>query len=135
MNVIRYFPGQGVRVWGARTMSSDPEWKYINVRRFCIYLEQSIDRGLQWAVFEPNTELLWVAVRQAVENFLTVHWRDGALLGSKPEHAFYVRCDRGTMTQDDIDNGRLILEIGIAPIRPAEFVVLRFTTQTESARP
>jgi uncharacterized protein len=135
VNLIREFAGRGVRVWGARTMSSDAEWKYISIRRFCIYLEQSIDRGLEWVVFEPNTEPLWVAVRQAVENFLTGQWRDGALLGSKPEHAFYVRCDRGTMTQDDIDNGRLILEIGIALIRPAEFVLLRFTVKTEPGRP
>jgi len=135
VNVIRGFPGRGIRVWGARTMSSDPEWKYINVRRLCIYMEQSIDRGLQWAVFEPNTERLWVAVRQATENFLTMAWRNGALVGSTPDEAYFARCDRTTMTQSDIDNGRLLLEIGIAPVRPAEFVILRFVFKTDSGRP
>ncbi len=96
VNVIRDFrsSGRDIRVWGARTMTSDAVWKYVNVRRFFIFLEQSIARGLQWVVFEPNAEPTWLAVRIAIENFLTTVWRDGALLGSKPEHAFYVKCDR-----------------------------------------
>ena len=131
VNVIRDFGSpRGVRVWGARTMSVDAEWKYINVRRFFIYLEQSIDQGLQWVVFEPNTEATWLRVRQGVENFLTRVWRDGALLGSRPNDAFFVKCDRTTMTQDDIDTGRLVGLAGVAPIRPAEFVLLRFQMRT-----
>ena len=127
VNVIRDFrnAGKGVLVWGARTMSSDPEWKYVNVRRFFIFLEQSIDRGLQWVVFEPNHEATWMAVRTAVTNFLLAQWRNGAMVGSTPDDAFFVKCDRSTMTQDDIDNGRLVCLVGIAPLRPAEFVIFR----------
>jgi len=91
-----------------RTISSDPEWKYVNVRRLFIYIEHSIDKGTQFAVFEQNNPQLWANVRQAVENFLIVLWRDGALLGDKPDQAFFVRCDRATMTRNDLDNGRLI---------------------------
>ena len=125
INCIRSFPSRGILLWGARTMSSDPEWKYVNVRRYFIYLEQSIFDGLQWVVFEPNGEPLWEAVRQTITSFLLNNWRSGALMGAKPEEAFFVRCDASTMTQNDIDNGRLIVEIGIAPVRPAEFVILR----------
>ena len=125
INCIREFPGRGIRVWGARTTSSDPEWKYINVRRLFLFLKQSIDEGTQWVVFEPNDQDLWARVRQTIEQFLTTAWRDGALMGSSPEEAFYVKCDRTTMTQDDIDNGRLICEIGVAPVKPAEFVIFR----------
>ncbi len=112
-------------VWGARTASADPEWKYVNVRRLLTYLERSIDEGTRWAVFEPNDEPLWARVRAAVEDFLHGCWRDGALVGQTPEDAFFVRCDRSTMTQDDIDQGRLICLVGVAPLRPAEFVILR----------
>ncbi len=125
INCLRAFPDRGLRVWGARTLSSDPDWKYINVRRQLDWLQHSLDAGLQWAVFEPNGERLWEDVRDAIRKFLMQHWHDGALLGNKPERAFFVLCDRTTMTQDDIDNGRLIVEIGVAPLRPAEFVVFR----------
>jgi uncharacterized protein len=127
INVIRDFRAdrRGIRVWGARTMSADPSWKYVNVRRLFIYLEESIDEGTQWVVFEPNAEPLWDRVRRSIESFLLTVWRNGALMGTKPEHAFYVKCDRSTMTQDDIDNGRLICYIGVAPVRPAEFVIFR----------
>ena len=125
VNCIRPFIGRGIRVWGARTMSSDSLWKYVNVRRLFIYVEESIEEGTQWVVFEPNDEKLWARVRQTITAFLTRVWRDGALMGSKPEEAFFVKCDRSTMTQDDIDNGRLICVIGIAPVKPAEFVIFR----------
>jgi uncharacterized protein len=114
-----------VRVWSARTMSTDPEWKYVNIRRYFIYLEESIARGLQWVVFEPNQPSTWTAVRAAIESFLLAAWRDGALVGTSPDEAFFVKCDRSTMTQDDIDNGRLVIVVGFAPHRPAEFLVIR----------
>ena len=125
INCLRAFEGRGIRVWGARTISSDPEWKYVSVRRYCAYLEHSVDRGTQWAVFEPNGEALWAAVRRNIEDFLLNEWRNGALTGDKPEMAFFVRCDRSTMTQSDLDAGRLICLIGIALLRPAEFVIVR----------
>jgi phage tail sheath protein FI len=125
VNVIRAFPGRGIRVWGARTLSSDPLWKYINVRRLFIFLEESIEEGTQWVVFEPNNEKLWARVRQTITQFLTRVWKDGALMGSTAEEAFFVKCDRTTMTQDDLDNGRLIVLIGVAPVKPAEFVIFR----------
>ena len=125
INALRFFEGRGNRVWGARTMSSDPEWKYVNVRRLFIYIEHSIDRSTQWAVFEPNNRRLWDNIRQSVEDFLLVLWRDGALLGDKPEEAYFVRCDRTTMTQNDLDNGRMICLIGVSPTRPAEYVIFR----------
>lgn len=127
VNVLRDFraDGRGFRVWGGRCITSDSDWKYINVRRLFIFIEESIDQGTQWVVFEPNDEPLWARVRRSVGNFLTNVWRDGALQGRKPEEAFFVRCDRTTMTQDDIDNGRLIMVIGIAPVKPAEFVIFR----------
>jgi Bacteriophage tail sheath protein len=125
VNVIRAFPGRGIRVWGARTLSSNTLWKYINVRRLFIFIEESIEEGTQWVVFEPNDEKLWARVRATITQFLTRVWRDGALMGTKAEEAFFVKCDRTTMTQDDIDNGRLICVIGIAPVKPAEFVIFR----------
>ncbi len=125
VNVIRAFPGRGIRVWGARTLSSDALWKYINVRRLFIFVEESIEEGTQWVVFEPNDEKLWARVRATITQFLTRVWKDGALMGTKAEEAFFVKCDRTTMTQDDIDNGRLICIIGIAPVKPAEFVIFR----------
>jgi phage tail sheath protein FI len=125
VNCIRVFPARGIRVWGARTTSSDPLWKYINVRRLFLFLEESIEEGTQWVVFEPNDEKLWARVRQTITQFLTRVWKDGALMGTTPEEAFFVKCDRTTMTQDDLDNGRLIVIIGVAPVKPAEFVIFR----------
>jgi len=113
------------RMWSSVTLDPDPEWKYVSVRRLMIYLEHSIDRATQWVVFEPNGEPLWAAVRELVTDFLLEQWRSGALRGDTPQEAFFVRCDRTTMTQDDLDSGRLICVIGVAPIRPAEFVVFR----------
>ncbi len=125
INCFRFFEGRGYRLWGARTVSSDPEWKYVNVRRYFAYLERSIDRGTQWAVFEPNGEQLWANVRRTIEDFLLNEWQGGALLGEKPERAFFVKCDRSTMSQNDLDNGRLVCLIGVAPLYPAEFVIFR----------
>ncbi len=130
INVLRLFPNRGNRVWGARVLTSDASWKYVPVRRLFIYVEQSIDYGTQWVVFEPNDEPLWARVRQTITNFLTTVWRSGALQGSKPDEAFFVKCDHTTMTQDDIDNGRLICVIGIAPVKPAEFVIFRIQQKT-----
>ena len=134
VNCLRFFDGRGSRVWGARTMSSDPEWKYVNVRRLFIYLEHSLDKATQWAVFEPNNERLWANIRRMVEDFLLVLWRDGALIGEKPEQAFFVRCDRTTMTQNDLDNGKMICLVGVAPSRPAEFVIFRVGQWTGDAK-
>jgi phage tail sheath protein FI len=134
INALRFFEGRGNRVWGARTISSDPEWKYVNVRRLFIYLEHSIDKGTQWAVFEPNNERLWANLRSTIEDFLLVQWKQGALLGSKPEQAFFVRCDRTTMTQNDLDNGRVITLIGVAPTYPAEFVIFRIGQWTADSQ-
>ncbi len=130
INCLRFFFGRGNRVWGARTASSDPEWKYVNVRRYFIYLEHSIDRSTQWAVFEPNGPRLWSNITDTITAFLYNEWRNGALLGSTPNEAFFVRCDRSTMTQADIDNGRMICEIGVAAIKPAEFVIFRIGQKT-----
>ncbi|MBC7358713.1 MAG: phage tail sheath subtilisin-like domain-containing protein [Desulfacinum sp.] len=134
INCLRFFPGRGYRVWGARTASSDPEWKYVNVRRYFIFLEHSIDRSTQWVVFEPNGERLWSNVRATVSAFLYNQWVSGALLGSSPEEAYFVRCDRSTMTQDDLDNGRLICLVGVAVLKPAEFVIFRIGQKTADAR-
>lgn len=125
VNCFRFFEGRGMRLWGARTISSDPEWKYVNLRRYFAYLERSIDKGTQWAVFEPNGPRLWDNVRSTVADFLLNEWTMGALLGDKPERAYFVRCDRSTMTQNDLDNGRLVCLVGVAPLRPAEFVIFR----------
>ncbi|MCA1614968.1 MAG: phage tail sheath subtilisin-like domain-containing protein [Acidobacteria bacterium] len=125
INCFRFFEGRGYRLWGARTISSDPEWKYISVRRYFAYLEHSVDKGTQWAVFENNNEPLWANIRRTVEDFLFNEWRSGALMGSKPEEAYFVRCDRSTMTQNDLDNGRLICLVGVAVVKPAEFVIFR----------
>jgi phage tail sheath protein FI len=125
INCFRFFEGRGMLLWGARTISSDSEWKYVNLRRYFAYLERSIDKGTQWAVFEPNGTLLWDNVRRTIEDFLFNEYQMGALLGDKPERAFFVKCDRSTMTQNDLDNGRLVCQIGVAPLRPAEFVIFR----------
>lgn len=130
VNLIRTFTGQGIRVWGARTCTSNTLWKYVNVRRLFIFLEESIKRGTNWVVFEPNDEQLWARVHRTIDAFLTRVWRDGALMGSNPSEAFYINIGRNTMTQDDIDNGRLICVIGVAPVKPAEFVIFRITQKT-----
>jgi hypothetical protein len=127
VNCIRALPGRGIRVWGARTASSDPAWRYVNIRRLFLFLEESIDEGTQWVVFEPNNQRLWARVRQSVTDFLTRVWRDGALMGSTREQAFFVKCDETTMTKSDIENGRLVVLVGVAPTRPAEFVVFRIS--------
>lgn len=134
INCIRALPNRGIRVWGARTLSSDPEWKYVNIRRYFLYLEASIDRGTQWAVFEPNGEALWANVRSTISDFLYNEWVSGALLGSTPKEAFFVHCDRSTITQNDLDNGRLICLIGVAALKPAEFVIFRIGQKTADAR-
>jgi phage tail sheath protein FI len=134
INCFRFFEGRGFRLWGARTISSDPEWKYISVRRYFAYLEHSIDRGTQWAVFENNSDPLWNNIRRTVEDFLVNEWRNGALLGTKPEEAFFVRCDRSTMTQNDLDNGRLVCLIGVAVVKPAEFVIFRIGQMTADSK-
>ncbi|NKI39909.1 phage tail sheath family protein [Streptomyces physcomitrii] len=125
VNCIRAFPGRGVRVWGARTMSSDPAWRYLNVRRYFNYLEESILIGTQWVVFEPNDHALWARIRRNVSAFLVNEWRAGALFGARPEEAYYVKCDEETNPQESVDVGRVICEIGIAPVKPAEFVIFR----------
>jgi phage tail sheath protein FI len=135
VNVIRDFrpDGRGIRVWGARTMSSDPQWRYLNVRRLFTFMEVSIDRGSQWAVFEPNYEDTWAAIRLSISSFLRTLWRNGALAGTSTDEAFFVKCDRTTMLQDDFDNGRLICLIGVAPTKPAEFVIFRISQKTLDA--
>lgn len=135
INVIRDFRdhNRGIRVYGGRVITSDPDWKYVNVRRLMIFIEASLERGLQWVVFEPNADPLWARVRRVVSNFLTTVWRNGALEGAKVEEAFFVKCDRTTMTQTDIDNGRLIVVVGVAPVKPAEFVIVRIGLWTAHA--
>jgi Bacteriophage tail sheath protein len=125
INCIRAFPGRGIRVWGARTLSSDPSWRYVNVRRFFNFVEKSIEGGTHWVVFEPNDMDLWERISRNVTAFLTTQWRIGALFGSTPEQAFYVKCDSETNPPDTIDAGQVITEIGMAPVKPAEFVVFR----------
>ncbi|WP_306307311.1 phage tail sheath family protein [Cellulosilyticum ruminicola] len=131
VNLIRNIPGKGIQVWGARTCSSDGNWKYVNVRRLFIYVEESIKANTNWAVFEPNDEVLWARVGRTIGAFLSTIWRDGALAGATEDQAYFVNIGRDTMTQDDILNGRLICVIGIAPVRPAEFVIFRITQKME----
>jgi len=133
VNCIRSFRGRGIVCWGARTLSSDPEWKYINVRRLFNFISQSIMEGTQWAVFEPNDSALWLQLRIAAGNFLTRVWRDGALFGAVPSEAFYVKCDNETNPQDQIDDGQVVVEIGIAPTKPAEFVIFRISQYSAGA--
>ncbi len=124
INCICNFAGRGILVWGARTLSSDPEWKYVNVRRLMTYLELSTRKGTQWVISEPNTEVTWARVKASVETFLMQAWRNGMLMGTKSQDAYFVSCDRTTMTQNDIDNKRLNILVGVAPIKPAEFMIL-----------
>ncbi|HKT00632.1 MAG TPA: phage tail sheath subtilisin-like domain-containing protein [Rugosimonospora sp.] len=125
VNCIRSFPGRGIRVWGARTLSSDPAWRYLNVRRLFNYLEESILNGTQWVVFEPNDDALWARIRRTISSFLVMEWRKGALFGLTPDEAFYVKCDRETNPAESIDAGQVMCEIGVAPVKPAEFVIFR----------
>ena len=127
INCIRAFPGMGIRVWGARTLTSNPAWRYLNVRRLFNFVEKSIEGGTQWVVFEPNEPRLWGRVRRDVTAFLTMVWRDGALFGSAPSEAFYVKCDEELNPPESRDLGRLVIEIGLAPVKPAEFVIFRIS--------
>jgi uncharacterized protein len=127
INCIRTFTGMGTRVWGARTLSSDPQWRYVNVRRLFNYVEKSIERGTQWVVFEPNDMELWARVRRDITSFLMTQWRDGALFGESAADAFFVKCDAENNPRETRDVGQLIVEIGIAPVKPAEFVIYRFS--------
>jgi phage tail sheath protein FI len=132
INPIRSFPGKGVLVWGARTTSQDSEYRYLAIRRLAIFLEHSIEAGLQWTAFETNGPPLWAQVRSSVSDFLLSTWHGGKLLGRTAEEAFFVRCDQTTMTQNDIDSGRLIVLVGFASVRPAEFVILRIGAWTHT---
>jgi len=131
---LRVLPGRGgLVIWGARTLAAaggDAQYRYVSVRRLLLYLESSLDAGLRWIVFEPNDERTWALVRASVTDFLQRLWRDGALAGARLDQAAFVRCDRTTMTQADLDEGRLIVEIGVAPVRPAEFIVIRLVFRT-----
>jgi phage tail sheath protein FI len=124
INAIRHLNG-AVRIWGARTLSTDPSWRYINVRRLFIMVESSIERATQWVVFEPNDHRLWKRVTRTISSFLTLLWRNGALMGTSPEQAFYVKCDEETNPAEVVDAGQLVVEIGLAPVKPAEFVIFR----------
>jgi phage tail sheath protein FI len=133
INCIRAFPGRGIRVWGARTLSSDPSWRYLNVRRLFNFVEKSIDNGTQWVVFEPNDMDLWGRVRRNVGAFLIRLWADGALFGESADQAFFVKCDAELNTEEVRDAGQLIVEIGIAPVKPAEFVIFRISQYSSAA--
>jgi phage tail sheath protein FI len=133
INCIRAFPGRGIRVWGARTMSSDPAWRYLNVRRYFNYLEESILTGTQWVVFEPNDQALWARIRRNISAFLVTEWRGGALFGGQPEDAYYVKCDAETNPAESVDLGRVICEIGVSPVKPAEFVIFRLAQFSSGA--
>lgn len=127
VNCIRSFTGRGLRVWGARTLSSEPAWRYVNVRRLFNYVEKSIERGTQWVVFEPNDPDLWARVKRDVGAFLTGVWRSGALFGTTADQAFYVKCDEELNPADVRDRGQLVIEVGMSPVKPAEFVIFRFS--------
>lgn len=133
INCIRAFPGRGIRVWGARTLSSDPSWRYLNIRRLFNYFEESILNGTQWVVFEPNDPALWAKMRRTISAFLVNEWRRGALYGATPDAAFYVKCDEETNPPESIDTGTVICEIGVAPVKPAEFVVFRLSQYSGGA--
>ncbi|MDH6108483.1 phage tail sheath protein FI [Kitasatospora sp. MAP12-15] len=132
VNCVRAFPGRGIRIWGARTLASDPAWRYLNVRRLFNYLEESILLGTQWVVFEPNDDRLWSSIRRNITAFLTEEWRRGALFGQTAAEAFYVKCDRDNNPPESIDLGQVVCEIGVAPVKPAEFVVFRLAQFSDS---
>jgi uncharacterized protein len=125
INCLRYFTGKGNLAYGARTLSPDPQWRYINVRRVFAMAEESISKGTQWVVFEPNDRTLWQSIKRDIEAFLTRLWRDGALTGVTPQQAFFVRCDEGLNTPEVIDAGMVIIQVGLAVVKPAEFVIFR----------
>lgn len=127
INCVRSFPGRGILVWGARTLSSDPAWRYLNVRRLFNYLQESILNGTQWVVFEPNDDALWARIRRTISAFLVMEWRRGALFGLTPDEAFFVKCDRETNPAESIDAGQVICQIGVAPVKPAEFVIFQLS--------
>ena len=135
INCIRSFGPRAFQIWGGWTLSEDPESKYVNIRRYLTFLEASIDKGTQWAVFQPNAEPLWAHIRRTVQDFLTNEWRSGRLSGTTPEEAFFVKCDHSTMTQADLDHGRLICLVGVAALRPAEFVIFRIGQWTAGRPP
>ncbi len=130
VNALRSFPGIGAVVWGSRTASADPEWRYVSVRRLLLLVERSIERGLQWVALEPNVEPTWSQVRTSVGTFLHTLWRQGAFAGQSPDESYFVRCDRTTMTQDDLEGGRLVVAIGVAPVKRAEFIIFRVQVAT-----
>lgn len=130
INCIRAFPGRGIRIWGARTLSSDPEWRYINVRRLFNFISESITIGTQWSVFEPNDPFLWSSLSINVSSFLRNVWRSGALFGATPDEAFFVKCDAETNPPESVDAGMVVCEIGVAPVKPAEFVIFRLSQFT-----
>jgi phage tail sheath protein FI len=132
LNCVRAFPGRGIRIWGARTLSSDPAWRYLNVRRLFNFLEESILLGTEWVVFEPNDDRLWSSIRRNIAAFLTEQWRQGALFGRTADEAFYVKCDAENNPQESIDLGQVVCEIGVAPVKPAEFVVFRLAQFSDS---
>jgi uncharacterized protein len=132
VNCVRAFSGRGIRIWGARTLSSDPAWRYLNVRRLFNYLEESILIGTQWVVFEPNDDRLWSSIRRNISAFLHQAWRDGALFGRTADEAFFVKCDRENNPQESIDLGQVVCEIGVAPVKPAEFVIFRLSQFSDS---
>jgi phage tail sheath protein FI len=131
---LRYFPLQGNVIWGARTSSQDSQWQYVNVRRQVLFIERSLGQQLQWVVFENNGPGLWARVISSVGGFLTSQWQSGSLHGKKRQEAFFVKCDNTTMTQNDIDDGRLVILVGFAPVRPAEFVVLQIAGRTRKKK-
>jgi uncharacterized protein len=133
VNGIRAFAREGIRVWGARTLADDPEWRYLSVRRLFNMVEESIEEGTNWIAFEPNDRTLWKHVRRDVGAFLTRLWRDGALMGATPEEAFYVKCDEETNPPDVVDAGELVAQIGLAPVKPAEFIVFEISQSTAGA--
>lgn len=133
VNCLRVFRGEGVRIWGARTLSPDAEWKYVNVRRLFNFIEESVVEGTRFAVFEPNDRDLWARLRRSVEAFLLGLWRDGALVGATPEQAFFVKCDEETNPKDRVDQGIVTVELGAAPVKPAEFVIIRVRQSSDSS--
>jgi phage tail sheath protein FI len=135
INAIRKFTGKGILIWGARTLAgNDNEWRYVSVRRFFNMVEESIRKACLPFVFEPNVVNTWIKVRGMIQNYLTTKWREGALAGAKPEQAFFVKVGLDqTMTQDDILNGRMIIEIGMAPLRPAEFIIIRISVSMHAS--
>jgi hypothetical protein len=127
VNVIRKFPEAGIVIWGTRTVSADPEWRYINVRRLFLFLEESIEEGTKWVVFEPNDPVLWQRIRRNVGAFLRIQWLEGKLVGNKPEEAYFVKCDEETNPPESVDLGRVVTLVGVAPSKPAEFVIFRIS--------